>query len=56
MSKLDEMGRRVDELERDLGSLAAQAGMEAASPTKSTEKLALSLSPSGPPTSGAVEI
>lgn len=33
MSKLDEMGRRVDELERDLNSLAGQAGIEAAGTT-----------------------
>mmetsp|Transcript_22651 Transcript_22651/g.42989 ORF Transcript_22651/g.42989 Transcript_22651/m.42989 type:complete len:100 (+) Transcript_22651:124-423(+) len=67
MSQLDQMGRRVDDLERDLHSLASQAGLEAPPSRRrrgKEEESSLStsssapLSPSSPTSaaSGAVEI
>lgn len=62
MSKLDEMGNRVDALERDLHSLASRAGMEpkdssvASSATSQQSSSPVSRSPSGSPSSSAVEI
>jgi len=69
MTRMDQMGRRVDDLERDLHSLAVQAGVEASNntntnatttsrkDTSSYRSVPLSLSPTGSSvTSGAVEI
>lgn len=69
MSKLDEMGRRVDVLEQDLNGLAVQAGIEVSqskeSPSSASAKqsMALSLTPTSStttslpsPSGSAVEI
>lgn len=56
MSKLDEMGRRVDDLERDLNSLAAQAGIGASATSSSSSPSSQRKASSSPASSRAASL
>jgi hypothetical protein len=43
MSKMDDMGRKLDELERDLNAVAAGQKPPASSPTRSTSSSAVEI-------------